>query len=42
MKKLIAVLAVVTTIAIPTLTLTQTANAALVSPASAQFGDNGY
>ena len=40
MKKLIAVLAVVTAIAIPT--LTQTANAALVSPASSQFGDNGY
>jgi hypothetical protein len=39
-KKFIAVLAVVIAIAIPT--LTQTANAALVSPSSPQFGDNGY
>jgi hypothetical protein len=40
MKKLIAVVAVVTAIAIPT--LTQMANAALVSPVGPQFGDNGY
>jgi hypothetical protein len=40
MKKLIAALALVTMIGIPTLTVS--ANAADVSPASPAFGDNGY
>jgi hypothetical protein len=40
MRKFIAVLALVSLIAIPT--LTQTANAAPVSPASFSFGGNGY
>ena len=40
MKKLIAALALVTLIAVPT--FTQSANAADVSPASSSFGENGY
>jgi len=40
MKRLIAALALMTVIAIPM--FAQTANAALVSPASPAFGDNGY
>jgi hypothetical protein len=40
MKKLIAALALVALIAVPT--FTQSANAATVSPASSSFGDNGY
>jgi hypothetical protein len=40
MKVLIATLALITMIAIPT--LTQTAVAAPVSPSSSQFGGNGY
>ena len=40
MKKLIAALALVTLIAIPTLALP--ASAANVSPSSSSFGDNGY
>jgi hypothetical protein len=40
MKKFIAALALISLIAIPS--LTQTANAAPVSPASSGFGSNGY
>jgi hypothetical protein len=40
MRKFIAALAVVSLIVIPS--LTQTANAAPVSPASPAFGSNGY
>jgi hypothetical protein len=40
MKKLIAVLALATLIAVPT--FTQSGNAAPVSPASSSFGGNGY
>jgi hypothetical protein len=40
MKALIAALALITMIAIPT--FTQTASAAPVSPSSSGFGDNGY
>jgi hypothetical protein len=40
MKKLIAVLALVTLIAAPT--FAQSANAAPMSPASSSFGGNGY
>ncbi len=40
MRKFIAALALISLIAIPT--LTQTANAADVSPSSPAFGDNGY
>jgi hypothetical protein len=40
MKKFIAALALISLIAIPT--LTQTANAAPVSPSSSSFGSNGY
>jgi hypothetical protein len=40
MKKFIAALALISLIAIPT--LSGTANAALVSPSSSAFGDNGY
>jgi hypothetical protein len=40
MRKFIAALALISLIAIPS--LTQTANAAPVSPASSAFGDNGY
>jgi hypothetical protein len=40
MKKFIAALALISLIAIPT--LTQTANAAPMSPASSSFGSNGY
>jgi hypothetical protein len=40
MRKFIAALALISLIAIPT--LTQTANAAPVSPASSSFGSNGY
>ena len=40
MKRLIAALALVTMIAVPTLTVS--ANAADVSPSSPAFGDNGY
>jgi hypothetical protein len=40
MRKFIAALALISLIAIPS--LTQTANAATVSPASSAFGDNGY
>ena len=40
MKKFIATLALVTLIAVPTLTLP--ASAANVSPSSSSFGDNGY
>jgi hypothetical protein len=39
MKKFIAALALISMITIP---LTQTANAAPVSPASSTFGSNGY
>jgi hypothetical protein len=40
MKRIIAALALASMIAIPTLTVS--ANAAAVSPASSAFGDNGY
>jgi hypothetical protein len=40
MRKFIAALALISLIAIPT--LTQTANAAPVSPSSSSFGSNGY
>jgi hypothetical protein len=40
MKKLIAALALVTLIAVPT--FAPFAHAATVSPASSSFGDNGY
>jgi hypothetical protein len=40
MKKLIAVLALATLIAVPT--FAQSGNAAPVSPASSSFGGNGY
>ena len=40
MKKLIAALALLTAIAIPT--LTTSASAASVSPSSPLFGENGY
>jgi hypothetical protein len=40
MKKLIAILAFATLIALPT--FAQSANAAPVSPASSSFGGNGY
>jgi hypothetical protein len=40
MKRLIVALALMTAIAVPT--FAQTANAALVSPSSSAFGDNGY
>ena len=40
MKRLIVALALITAIAVPT--FAQTANAALVSPSSPAFGDNGY
>jgi hypothetical protein len=40
MRKFIAALALFSLIAIPS--LTQTANAAPVSPASSAFGSNGY
>ena len=40
MRKFIAALALISLIAVPS--LTQTANAAPVSPSSAAFGGNGY
>jgi hypothetical protein len=40
MKKIIAVLALATLIAVPT--FTQSGDAAPVSPASSSFGGNGY
>jgi hypothetical protein len=40
MKKFIAALALITLIAVPTLTVP--ASAASVSPSSSSFGDNGY